>query len=69
MSICALGGENFPVRRADWMGWVLHATRCTEGGGDCREDGDYYVEDLTPESVVVESSHFCLDYRVQSTDC
>ena len=37
--------------------FVLHATRCTEGGGDCREDGDYYVEDLTPESVVVESSH------------
>ena len=37
---------------------LLHATRCTEGGGDCREDGDYYVEDLTPESVVVESSHF-----------
>ena len=35
----------------------LHATRCTEGGSDCREDGDYYVEDLTPESVVVESSH------------
>ena len=23
MSICASGGENFPVRRADWMGWVL----------------------------------------------
>ena len=36
----------------------LHATRCTEGGGNCREDGDYYVEDLTPESVVVEGSHF-----------
>ena len=36
----------------------LHATRCTEGGRNCREDGDYYVEDLTPESVVVESSHF-----------
>ena len=35
----------------------LHATRCTEGGSDCREDGDYYVEDLTPESVVVECSH------------
>jgi hypothetical protein len=38
-----------------------HATRCTEGGGDCREDCDYYVEDLTPESVVVESSHL-LEY-------
>ena len=37
---------------------LSHATRCTEGGGDCREDGDYYVEDLTPESVVVECSHF-----------
>ena len=23
-----------------------------------REDGDYYVEDFTPESVVVEGSHF-----------
>ena len=46
----------------------LHATRCTEGGSDCREDGDYYVEDLTPESVGVESSHFCLDYRLKSTE-
>ena len=36
-----------------------HATRCGKGGGDCREDGDYYVEDFTPESVVVEGSHFC----------
>ena len=37
----------------------LHATRCGKGGGDSREDGDYYVEDFTPESVVVEGSHFC----------
>ena len=49
---------------------LSHATRCTEGGGDSREDGDYYVEDFTPESVVVEGSHFVLDkkitdYRVQ----
>ena len=36
----------------------LHATRCGEGGGDSREDGDYDIEDFTPESVVVESSHF-----------
>ena len=51
---------------------ALHATRCGKGGGDSREDGDYYVEDFTPESVVVEGSHFCFrlkDYRVQSTDC
>ena len=34
-----------------------HATRCGEGGGNCREDGDYHVEYLTPESVVVEGSH------------
>ena len=37
----------------------LHATRCGKGGGDSREDGDYYVEYFTPESVVVEGSHFC----------
>ena len=35
-----------------------HATRCGKGGGDSREDGDYHVEDFTPEGVVVESSHF-----------
>ena len=39
----------------------LHATRCGKGGGDSREDGDYYVEDFTPESVVVEGFHFVLD--------
>ena len=38
-------------------GLMLHATRCGKGGGDSREDGDYYVEDFTPESVVVEGSH------------
>ena len=38
---------------------ILHATRRAECGGDSREDGDYYVEDFTPESVVVEGSHFC----------
>ena len=57
MCFCASGGENFPVRRADWMGWVLHATRCGKGGGDCREDGDYDVEDFAPSGVVVECSH------------
>ena len=36
----------------------LHATSSCEGGGDSREDGDYHVEDFTPESVVVEGSHF-----------
>ena len=36
----------------------LHARGCGKGCGNCREDGDYYVEDLAPESVVVESSHF-----------
>ena len=50
------------------MGWVLHAARRAEGGGDSREDGDYYVEYFTPESVVVEGSHFCLDYRLQITE-
>ena len=50
------------------MGWVLHATRRAECGGDSREDGDYYVEDFTPESVVVEGSHFVLEYRLKSTE-
>ena len=36
---------------------ILHARSCGEGGGNGREDGDYHVEDLTPESVVVERSH------------
>ena len=35
-----------------------HARGCGKGCGDSREDGDYHVEDFTPESVVVESSHF-----------
>ena len=47
-----------------------HAARRAKGGGNGREDGDYDVEDLAPESVVVEGSHFVLDkkiteYRVQ----
>ena len=36
----------------------LHARACGEGCGNSREDGDYHIEDFTPESVVVESSHF-----------
>ena len=47
---------------------LSHATRCGKGGCNCRQDGDYDVEDLAPSAVVVECSHFCLDYRVQSTD-
>ena len=50
-----------PLSQGDKMGRVrpiLHATRCGKGGGDSREDGDYYVEYFTPESVVVEGSHF-----------
>ena len=39
------------------MGWVLHATRRAECGGNGREDGDYDVEDLAPSGVVVECSH------------
>ena len=57
MSICASGGENFPVRRADWLGWVLHARLNTKRSGNGREDGDYDVEDLAPSGVVVECSH------------
>ena len=36
---------------------LLHARLHTECGGDCREDGDYDVEDFTPGGVVVECSH------------
>ena len=36
---------------------LSHATRRAECGGDCREDGDYDVEDLAPGGVVVECSH------------
>ena len=39
------------------MGWVLHATRRAECGGNCRKDSDYDVEDLAPGGVVVECSH------------
>ena len=35
-----------------------HATCRAECGGDCRQDGDYDVEDLAPSCVVVECSHF-----------
>ena len=36
---------------------LSHATRRAKGGGDCRQDGDYDVEDLAPSGVVVECSH------------
>ena len=36
---------------------LSHAARRAECGGNGREDSDYYVEDFTPESVVVECSH------------
>ena len=36
---------------------LLHATRRAKGCGDCREDGDYDVEDFAPSGVVVECSH------------
>ena len=37
---------------------LSHATCRAECGGDCRQDGDYDVEDLAPSGVVVECSHF-----------
>ena len=40
--------------------FFLHTARCREGGGNSREDGDYHIEDFTPESVVVEGSHWYL---------
>ena len=48
-----------PLSQGDKVGQrgSLHATCRAECGGDSREDGDYYVEDFTPESVVVEGSH------------
>ena len=36
---------------------ISHATCHAEGGSNCREYGDYDVEDLAPSAVVVESSH------------
>ena len=36
---------------------VLHARRNAKRGGNCREDGDYDVEDFSPGCVVVECSH------------
>ena len=35
----------------------LSARLHPKSGGDCREDGDEDVEDLTPGGVVVECSH------------
>ena len=35
----------------------LHATCRAEGGCNCRKYGDYDVEDLAPNGVVVECSH------------
>ena len=35
----------------------LHATCHAEGGSNCREYGDYDVEDFSPGAVVVEGSH------------
>ena len=35
----------------------LHATRRAKRSCNCREDGDYDVEDFTPGAVVVECSH------------
>ena len=46
------GGD---AQRAE--GVFLHATRRAECGGNCREDGDYDVEDLAPSCVVVKGSH------------
>ena len=36
---------------------LLHATRRSKRGGNCRKYGDYDVEDLAPNGVVVEGSH------------
>ena len=36
---------------------MSHAARRAKGGQDCREYGDYDVEDLAPSAVVVECSH------------
>ena len=35
----------------------LHATRRSKRSCNCREDGDYDVEDFSPGAVVVEGSH------------
>ena len=34
-----------------------HTALCTEGGDECRKDGDEDVEDFSPGGVVVECSH------------
>ena len=36
---------------------LSHATRRAKRSCDCREDGDYDVEDLAPSAVVVKCSH------------
>ena len=36
---------------------LLHATRRAKRSCDCREYGDYDVEDFSPGGVVVECSH------------
>ena len=36
---------------------ISHAACHAEGGSNCREYGDYDVEDLAPSAVVVECSH------------
>ena len=53
---CAVRGLVFSFPFSPFR--LSHATRCGKGGGDCREDGDYDVEDLAPSCVVVECSHF-----------
>ena len=50
-------GLVFPFPTAVWR---LHATCRAKGCGDCREDGDYDVEDFAPSGVVVECSHSVL---------
>ena len=39
------------------MGWVLHATRRAKGSCNCREYGDYDIEDFAPCGIVIECSH------------
>ena len=36
---------------------LSHAARRAKGGQNCREYGDYDVEDFAPSGVVVEGSH------------
>ena len=41
----------------DGVGLFSCARLHPKGGGDCREDSDYDVEDFAPSGVVVECSH------------